>query len=188
MSGVSSSVKTAKFRKRKPHTVVVSPEIIKPKENSNPHNIVLSIESRSGRGVLGTILLQLFRSLVIPAVAVFIFYHYNPSLPSLCFIPGLCASQSNPRLPMWADFHRIGRIQTDSFDSLLASGLGGYKLVGFVTRAEMAANNLVTAVRVSELKARDVLADKLAEFARDASTTGDELQGLHEQIIGAADR
>jgi hypothetical protein len=56
-----------------------------------------------------------------------------------------------------------------------------------IKKAEMATTDLVTLVRVSDLKSRDMLADLLARFVDDAKKTGRGLQKLSSKVGGAVD-
>jgi len=91
----------------------------------------------------------------------------------------------SPRQPLRADF-RLLKGHSDAIDTLIVDSLGNSELVVKIAKAEMAADDLASAVRFSDLKIRDHLAGLLDEFARSAGITAEELQELHAQIVGTA--
>jgi len=57
-----------------------------------------------------------------------------------------------------------------------------------VKHAEMATTDLVTLVRINDLKAKNTLATSLLDFVDDAKKTGKGLQRLSSNVGGAVDR
>ncbi|KAG6900829.1 hypothetical protein C0993_000148 [Termitomyces sp. T159_Od127] len=116
----------------------------------------------------------------------------------LCLLPGLYGSRfceappatSIPGVtgpPRWADFPKFIDAQSATFEHLLDGSVGGAGLSLEIKKAEMATSDLVTLVRVSNLKARESLSDQLSEFVDDAKKTGRDLQKLSSKIGGAVD-
>lgn len=113
----------------------------------------------------------------------------------LCVIPGLA------RLPMCivdlhpskldelirADYPALMDIQTMTLEKLLDEAAGGSGVVYEIKRAEIATGDLLTLVRLSDLTARDILADTLVNFINTARLTGEGLQRLGTQVNGAVD-
>ncbi|KAF9471519.1 hypothetical protein BDN70DRAFT_888041 [Pholiota conissans] len=118
----------------------------------------------------------------------------------LCVIPGISSlSMCNPGprmpstkpagnfTPKWADYSTLMTVQTESFNQLLGDTAGGSALALEVKKAEMATTDLITRVRISDLKARDTLATFLSEFVADAKKAGMGLQKLSSKVGGAVD-
>ncbi|KAG5338122.1 hypothetical protein C0989_008200 [Termitomyces sp. Mn162] len=117
----------------------------------------------------------------------------------LCLLPGLygsrfCEAPSPPPVPgvpgppRWADYPKLIDAQSTTFEHLLDGSVGGSGLSLEIKKAEMATSDLVTLVRVSNLKARNTLGDQLSEFVDDAKKTGRDLQRLSSKIGGAVDK
>jgi len=87
----------------------------------------------------------------------------------------------------WADYPNLVDLQTRTFDQLLDESVGNKGLALEVKKAEMASNDLITLVRVSELKSKDQIAERLSRFADDARGTGRSLHSLGAKIQGAVD-
>lgn len=90
--------------------------------------------------------------------------------------------------PRWADYPGLVNVQSATFEQLLDESVGGSGLSLEMKKAEMATSDLVTLVRVSELKTKDVLAETLAEFVGDAKRAGRGLQKLSSKVAGAVDK
>ncbi|KAG6828622.1 hypothetical protein H0H92_007267 [Tricholoma furcatifolium] len=114
----------------------------------------------------------------------------------LCLLPGLYGSRfceapmpppGTTGLPRWADYPKFIDVQSTTFEHLLDDSVGGSGLSLELKKAELATSDLVTLVRVSDLKARDTLGDNLNEFVDDAKKTGRDLQRLSSKIGGAVD-
>jgi len=57
-----------------------------------------------------------------------------------------------------------------------------------IKKVEMATSDLVTRIRISDLKAKDTLAESLGEFLKDARKVGRGLQKLASKVGGAVDK
>ncbi|KAF8058554.1 hypothetical protein FPV67DRAFT_1428064 [Lyophyllum atratum] len=120
---------------------------------------------------------------------------FNAFAP-LCYLPGLYGSKfcevmtptpESPRSLRWADYPSLVEVQTAMFEHLLEESAGGSALSLEIQKAELATTDLVTLVRISDLKSRDTLSNILHEFAQDAKTTGRDLQKLSSKIGGTVD-
>ena len=87
----------------------------------------------------------------------------------------------------WADYPRLVDLQTRTFDQLLDESVGSKGLALEVKKAEMANNDLITLVRVSDLKSKDQIAERLSKFSDDARGTGRSLHSLWAKTKGAVD-
>ena len=87
----------------------------------------------------------------------------------------------------WADYPKLVDLQTKTFDQLLDESIGSKGLASEVKKAEMANNDLITLVRVSGLKSKDQIAERLGRFSEDAKGTGRSLHSLGAKINGAVD-
>ncbi|KAJ7126825.1 hypothetical protein C8R44DRAFT_779661 [Mycena epipterygia] len=115
----------------------------------------------------------------------------------LCYIPGissstLCrpdgyATPGNHQSLKWADYPTLVDVQTATIEQLLDESSSGSALALQIKKAEMATTDLVTLVRVSELRSRDMLADHLRLFVNDARTAGRALNKLNAKVSGAVD-
>lgn len=114
----------------------------------------------------------------------------------LCHVPILnkavpfCSwnlNQDDGQSTQWADYPKLVDIQSSSFEQLLDESVGGSGLALEVKKAEMATSDLVTLVRVSDLRSKDTLARTLVNFVDDAKRTGRGLQSLSSKINGAVD-
>ena len=75
-----------------------------------------------------------------------------------------------------------------SFEPLLDGAIGGPALGLEIKKAEMATKDLITLVKYSQLKSRDLLAESLFNFVQDAKKTGKGLQKLTSKVNGAVDQ
>jgi len=117
----------------------------------------------------------------------------------LCIIPGMSMTSmcrvnndlnnNTPNFtPKWADYPKLVEVQSKTFEQLLEESVGGSALSLEIKKAEMATSDLVTRVRISDLKAKDTLAVSLGEFLEDARKTGRGLHKLTSKVGGAVDR
>ena len=90
--------------------------------------------------------------------------------------------------PRWADYPKLVDTQSATFEQLLHESISGSGLSLEIKKAEIATSDLVTLVRVSNLKSKAMLADSLSDFVDDAKKTGRDLQKLTSKIGGAVDR
>ncbi|KAF7986413.1 hypothetical protein HWV62_31143 [Athelia sp. TMB] len=113
------------------------------------------------------------------------------ALAPLCYIPGvsaLCApSTSTTHAPRWADYPHLMDAQSGAFEELLDASGGGSELAIEIKTSEIAAIDLATLVRVSNLRSRDLIADTLDEFVKDARKTGRGLHRLGMKVGSAVD-
>jgi hypothetical protein len=127
-------------------------------------------------------------------------HHLRSAFSPLCIIPGvaqtpLCASFGGSSIPgydrekpaRWADFGRLAEVQSKSFEALLDESAGGSGLALEIKKAEMATADLVTAVSVSDLTSREMVAGTLREFVDDAKKVGRGLQKFNAKVGGAVD-
>ncbi|KAJ7096540.1 hypothetical protein B0H15DRAFT_49506 [Mycena belliarum] len=113
----------------------------------------------------------------------------------LCYIPGLSSSlmclpdgYAAPKGTLkWADYPTLVDVQSATIEQLLDESSSGSALALQIKKAEMATTDLVTLVRVSDLKSRDMLADHLRAFVDDARTAGRGLAKLNAKVAGAVD-
>jgi len=90
--------------------------------------------------------------------------------------------------PRWADYPKLVDTQSATFEQLLHESIGGSGLSLEIKKAEMATSDLVTLVRVSNLKSKEMLADSLSDFVVDAKKTGRDLHKLTSKVGGAVDK
>lgn len=88
----------------------------------------------------------------------------------------------------WADYPKLIDVQSRTFEQLLEDIAGGSGLSLEIKKAEMATNDLVTLVRVSDLKSRDLLANTLVGFVEEARKTARGLQKFTSKVGSAVDR
>ncbi|KAK7028263.1 hypothetical protein R3P38DRAFT_2935039 [Favolaschia claudopus] len=116
----------------------------------------------------------------------------------LCYIPGISSSTfclpdgyatpgGDSRSPRWADFPTLVDVQSATIEQLLDESSSGSMLSLKIKKAEMATTDLVTLVRVSDLKSRDTLGDTLRSFVDEARVTGRALSRLNSRVAGAVD-
>ncbi|KAF7986464.1 hypothetical protein HWV62_31245 [Athelia sp. TMB] len=113
----------------------------------------------------------------------------------LCHIPGVsrsafCAppsSSSTAKAPQWADYPHLMDSQSGALEQLLRASGGGSELAIEIKTSEKAAIELTTLVRMSNFRSRDLIADTLGEFAKDARSTGRELHRLATKVGHAVD-
>ncbi|KAF7356673.1 hypothetical protein MVEN_01001800 [Mycena venus] len=120
------------------------------------------------------------------------------ALVPLCYIPGIAGTSlclpdtyadtsNNRQSPKWADYPTLIDVQSATIGQLLDESSSGSALALKIKKAEMATTDLVTLVRVSDLKSRDMLGDALRQFVNDARTTGRALNKLNSKVGGAVD-
>jgi hypothetical protein len=143
------------------------------------------------RGPLSVILFLYLLSLLIVRVSNTLKTAFAP----LCMVPGISRSAwcrpSERHGPdaqaRWADYPKLVDVQSTTFEQLLDQSVSGSGLSLEIKKAEMATSDLITLVRVSDLKSRDMLAESLVEFVGDAKVTGRGLQKLNSKVAGAVD-
>ncbi|KAJ6589042.1 hypothetical protein B0H19DRAFT_1248607 [Mycena capillaripes] len=115
----------------------------------------------------------------------------------LCYIPGISSSAlclpdgyyaaTSEKSPKWADYPTLVDVQSATIEQLLDESSTGSTLALQIKKAEMATTDLVTLVRVSDLKSRDMLGDALRQFVDDARVAGRALNKLNAKVAGAVD-
>jgi len=118
-------------------------------------------------------------------------------LSPLCIIPGISSSMlcvrpastpsSTGKKPQSANFTKLVELQ-DNFEGIMTENVGTGAIGLKLKESEMATRDLVTLVRVSDLRSRDSLAEALTQFVEDAKKTGEGLHRLSAKINGAVDR
>jgi len=96
---------------------------------------------------------------------------------------------SNPeRTPVWADFPNFLKVESKSLEFLLDETVEGPGLALEIKKAEMATSDLATRVRVSNIDSREILADSLSEFVKDARKVSRGLTRFSSKVGGAVDK
>ncbi|OCB90077.1 hypothetical protein A7U60_g2741 [Sanghuangporus baumii] len=117
-------------------------------------------------------------------------------LSPVCYIPvisssPLCKWQSygmeSSKEPQHAEYPQLVEIQSKTFEQLLDETVGSTSLALDIKKAELATHDLVTVVRMSNLRSRDYLAEALVSFSDDARETARGLQKLNAKISGSVD-
>jgi hypothetical protein len=105
--------------------------------------------------------------------------------PSLEPIKPKPIPRSVPRRP---DFPTLINVGGKSLEALLDEAVEGPGLALEIKKAEMATSDLATLVRVSNLNSREVLADTLGKFVKDARKAGRGLTRFSSRVGGAVDK
>lgn len=119
---------------------------------------------------------------------------FHAAIAPVCWMPvisswSLCKpSTAFTDAPQRADFPRLVQIQSSNFDDLLSNTVSGSALSLDIKNAEMATKDLVTLVKVSDLKSRELLATSLNEFGEKAKKAGKGLNRLNSRINGAVEK
>jgi hypothetical protein len=140
-----------------------------------------------------------FLSLLLPLMFGYISQTVQHAFQPLCIVPGISRSpmcrvdndlnNNTPKfVPRWADYPKLVEVQSKTFEHLLEESVGGSALSLEIKKAEMATSDLITRVRISELKAKDTISESLREFLEDAKKTGEGLHKLTAKVGGAVDR
>jgi len=114
-----------------------------------------------------------------------------PVVSLLCPASGLSPPPHPPnsdRTPRWADFPTLLNVEYKSLESLLDEAVEGPGLALEIKKAEMATSDLVTLVRISKLNSREILANSLGEFVKDARKVGRGLTRFSSRVGGAMDK
>jgi hypothetical protein len=111
----------------------------------------------------------------------------TPVLSLLCSTSKSRGPNSD-RTPQWADFPSLLNVEGKTFESLLDEAVEGPGLALEIKKAEMATSDLATLVRVSKLNSREILADSLSEFVKDARKVGRGLTRFSSKVGGTVDR
>lgn len=112
----------------------------------------------------------------------------------ICWIPGvsrtpLCYSPPElPKVPKWADYPKLAEMESSTFEQLLDATVGNSALSLEIKKSEMATQDLIALVKVSDYNGKDMLANKLEGFVESAKKTGRGLQRFSARVSGAVDR
>ena len=131
----------------------------------------------------------------------YVFDRFRFMFSPLCIVPGISSSvlcvrhtpvtfppgKNNGKRPKAARFDRLVELQ-DSFGNVLNANIDTSGIGLKLKQSEIATRDLVTLVRHSELKSRDILSEALTRFVEDVKITGDGLHRLTAKINGATDR
>ena len=124
-----------------------------------------------------------------------IYYGQDASYIPICIFPLLrhprnvkeWSRHPEPANPQ-ADYPRLVETESWTFEQLMDDFVTGSALSLQVKHAEMATTDLVTLVRINDLKAKNTLVTSLLDFVDDAKKTGKGLQRLSSNVGGAVDR
>ena len=123
-------------------------------------------------------------SLITPMCSLPIVALLCPAIP-----PTAPPRPSNPeRTPLWADFPNLVNVGSKTLECLLDETVEGPGLALEIKKAEMATSALATRVRASNLDNREILADSLSEFAKDAGKVSRGLTRFSSRVGGAVDK
>jgi hypothetical protein len=121
------------------------------------------------------------------------------ALAPICSIPivGLACPSLEPikpkpipnsgRVPRRPDFPGLLNVESKSLEALLDESAEGPGLALEIKKAEMATTDLVTLVHISKLNSREVLADSLRNFVKDARKVSRGLTRFSSRVGGAVD-
>lgn len=121
------------------------------------------------------------------------------ALSPVCFIPGISSlrvcrpeipyAETAPKAPRRADYPAMIDMQSKSFEELLDQSvfMGGGGLSLNIKKAEIASRDLLTLIKYSDMKSKDVLVEMMDSFILDAQTAGRSLNKLNAKIGGAVD-
>ena len=124
------------------------------------------------------------RSALAPVCSIPVVSLLCPAIP-----PTAPPQPSNPeRTPLWADFPGLVNVGSKTLESLLDETAEGPGLALEIKKAEMATSDLATRVRVSNLDSREILADSLSEFVKDARKVSRGLTRFSSRVGGAVDK
>jgi hypothetical protein len=195
-------------RERTPIIEVLPPSPQEPTgTDPEPREILINHVSYYAQDVLGTVL----RIMKIPICIFLVFLActyalafasaaIRSALAPLCSVPvvsllcpafphSVSSARSKPdRAPQWADFPSLLNVERKTLEALLDETVEGPGLALAIKKAEMATSDLATLVRVSNLNSRDVLADSLGEFVKDARKVGRGLTRFSSRVGGAVDK
>lgn len=123
----------------------------------------------------------------------YIAFYVQKALLPFCFLPfvnrsTMCAVLLPSPTDTANPWEKLVQVQTKTFDELLEETAGGSSLSLEVKKAEMATADLVTLIRHSDLKSREMLAASLKGFVDDARKTGRGLQKMSAKVAGAVDK
>ena len=92
------------------------------------------------------------------------------------------------RTPLWADFPNLVKVEIGTLESLLDETVEGPGLSDEIMKAGVVTSDLATRVRVSNMDSREILADSLSEFVKDARKASRGLTRFSTRVRGAVDK
>ncbi|KAL5486109.1 hypothetical protein ACEPAI_7153 [Sanghuangporus weigelae] len=206
-SGISPRKQAARPRTEKPKVEKPSREPPPPLVTKDEIHSALTRGTRSSASYIFDVTASFF-SLIKRFLAFFLFIwvvaliinalsaSIRSVLSPVCSIPiisnsPLCKWQSygieSTKEPQHAEYPQLVEIQSKTFEQLLDETVGSTSLALDIKKAEMATHDLVTVVRMSNLRSRDYLAEALVSFSDDARETARGLQKLNAKISGSVD-
>ena len=111
-----------------------------------------------------------------------------PGSKPLCSLPGVSDTSFCQPLYAAVNFTALVAAETKTVDQLEHTYLGGSSLSLQLKQSEVAMRDLVVLVRVSDLRAKGLLADTLMDFVHNARKTGKGLQRLSSKFGGSIDK
>lgn len=185
-----------------PNTIKSEPtqkESTVPSIYDEPATDVLVMPTWIGKGLKGTgrILRRSIPVILLARTIISALLQAPPiskGLVSLCEIPAisstcLCAGKlESAEEVQWADFPAMVWVQNAIVETFVGENPGGSEMALQIVKAELATRDLITAVRYSNLRTAERLAEALVEFVSDATEAGDSLQELDAKALGAIDR
>ena len=178
--------------------------------NSDQMHDVLAHGAASSVRYFGSVFTHAFQLLKKPLGFLFFLYlllhllswlvsSFRPVFEPVCWIPGiwstpfcrpppLVVENGTLKSPRRVDYPRLVEIQSASFEQLLDGAIGGPALNLDIKKAEMATRDLITLVKHSKLKSRELLGQSLYAFVLDAKKAGKGLAKLTARINGAVDK
>lgn len=126
---------------------------------------------------------------LLAMILLYISHTLRAAFAPVCWLPLISSSiMCRPITPPpGANYPVLVDAETKTFEQLLDESSGGSALSLEVKKAEMATSDLITLVRISDLRSKDLLADMLSEFVQDAKMTGRRLHKLHSMVGGSVD-
>jgi len=95
----------------------------------------------------------------------------------------------NPeRIPLWADFPNLLKVESKTLEALLDGTVEVPGLALEMKKAEMATSDLAMLVQVSKLNNREFLANDLREFVKDARIVSRGLMSFSSSVGSAVDK
>lgn len=79
-------------------------------------------------------------------------------------------------------------IQSKTFEQLLDESVGSSSVALEIKKAQLATSDLLTVVKTSDLRSKDLLAEALRDFTDNARDTARGLQRLHAKVSSSVDK
>lgn len=110
------------------------------------------------------------------------------AVPLVPWVFPACASLNLASTHMAVDFPALMKIQGDSMDVLLEESVGMAAVGWDLKQSEMAASDLITLIKISDLTSRSLLADALEDLLIKAKFAAKSLRRLDSSVNFATDR